>query len=239
MFWRLGWFLSVVLCAAPVGAGHDADIDARRATPGLRLELIELRPTTTQTTKRFRLHAIDYPRGVDFRVFVKNFGHPFEEVVSGLQVNEVGKLVSSGLFQSQGLDEMVFDPGPYPRGAAWQVALASANLTLLALAKTIPYPIVARDGSCTVQLELVSYRGSHFVATGAGFTPGDDVISELMHSGQVIEKRQRISSEGILPPNVLAHQPIRADRNARYTVKARSCKVALDYEWGEPALVRR
>jgi hypothetical protein len=88
-------------------------------------------------------------------------------------------------------------------------------------------------------LELVSHRGSHFVATGAGFAPRDEVIIESQYSGQVIEKRQRISSEGLLPLNVLAHQAIGADRNARYTVKARSCKVAVDYEWGERALVRR
>jgi hypothetical protein len=64
-------------------------------------------------------------------------------------------------------------------------------------------------------------------------------MTAVQYSGQVIEKGQRISADGLLPLNVLAHQANGADRNARYTVKARSCKVVVDYEWGEPALLRR
>jgi hypothetical protein len=239
MLLRLGLILSILLCATPAGAGHDADIDVRRATPGLRLELDELPPTAAQTTKRYRLHAYNYPRGVVFGVFTRNFGEPFEEIASGFQVNEGGKLVSSGVLHSRRLEEMPFAPGPYPRGAAWEVALVSGDRNLLAFARIIPHPIAARDGACTVQLELVSFRGTHFVATGAGFAPGEEAIGELKYSGRVVEKRQRISPEGLLPLNVLAHQPIGADRNARYSVKARSCTVTLDYEWGQSALVRR
>jgi hypothetical protein len=239
MSWRLGWMLSIIFCASLARAGHEVDIDARRATPGLRLELNELPTTLAQTTKSYRLHAIGYPRGVVFGVFTKNFAHLFEEVASGFQVDGSGNLVSSGIFQSQRLDELVIQPGPYPRGAVWQVALVSADRTLLAFAKTIPYPITARDGPCTVQLELLSYRGDHFVASGAGFAPGDEVVAELHYSGRLIEKRQRASSEGLLPLNVLSHRAIDADRKARYTVKGRACEVAVDYEWGEPALFRR
>jgi hypothetical protein len=239
MRWRVGWILSVLLCTSPVRAGHDNDIDARRATPGLRLELSELTPAATQTTKRYRLQAPDYPRGIVFGVFARNFGQSFEELVPGLQVNESGKLASNATFTPRRLDEMVFEPGPYPRGAAWEVALVSVDRTLSAFAKTVPYPIVARDGACTVQLELVSYQGTHFVATGSGFVSADEVVSELRYSGKIVEKRQRITSGGLLPLNVLAHQPIGADRHARYTVKARSCTVRIEYEWGAPALVRR
>jgi hypothetical protein len=239
MFWRIGWILFSVLCASPVCAGHGLQIDLRRATPGLRLELIDLPQTAGQIAKRYRLHASNYPRGVAFAIFKRNFGQPFEEVVSGFRVDGAGNLISNRILKSQRLDEMVFEPGPYPRGAAWELGLVSADRTLLAFARTIPYPITARDGACTVQLELVSPRGSHFVATGAGFAPGDEAIIEAQYFGQSTEKRQRISSEGLLPPSVLAHQATGADRSARYAVKARSCKVVVDYEWGEAALLRR
>jgi hypothetical protein len=135
--------------------------------------------------------------------------------------------------------QIILLPGGYARGAAWQVALVSVDRTLKAFAGVIPHPIIGRDGSCTVQLELVSYRGDHFVATGSGFASGDEVITESRYSGRVVEKRQRISSEGLLPLDVISHEAIDPDRGARYTVKGRSCAVVVKYNWGKFALVRR
>ncbi len=82
-------------------------------------------------------------------------------------------------------------------------------------------------------------RGNRFLASGAGFAPGEDVSTELRYSGRVIRKGQRVSAEGRLPPDVISHGASGGDRHARYTVKGRSCEVAVQYEWGEPALTRR
>ena len=46
-------------------------------------------------------------------------------------------------------------------------------------------------------------------------------------------------AEGSLPPQVFLHASVNTDRRARYSVKGRSCEVAVDYDWGEAALVRR
>lgn len=227
------------MCASPVYAGHPGvDIDARRATPGLRLELREIAPTV-QSAKRYRLHLVGYPRGVIFNVFTKNFTHSFEEAASGFQVDRSGNLVSSKLVWSQRLDEIAFEPGPYPRGAVWEVALVSADRELSAFGKVIPHPIAASDGPCILSLELVSQRGERFLASGVGFMAGDEVSAESHYAGRVFQQRRRISPEGFLPPQLVSHAASGADRKARYTVKGRSCQVAIDYEWGEPALIRR
>jgi hypothetical protein len=94
-----------------------------------------------------------------------------------------------------------------------------------------------------VQLELVSYRGDRFVATGAGFPPGQEVAIESRYADRVIGKRQTISSEGRLPLEVLAHETNGPDpspgHKASYIVKCQSCAVAIDYHWGARALSRR
>jgi hypothetical protein len=133
---------------------------------------------------------------------------------------------------------MVLEPGPYPRGAVWEVALVSADRALRAFAKVIPHPIAARDGPCTVSIELISHRGDRFMASGAGFAPGEEVLTESRYAGRVMQKRQHISSEGRLPPEVVSHGASNADRSARYAVTGHSCAVAVEYEWGEPALSR-
>lgn len=254
MVWRIGLTLFLLLWTALVAAHEPVLLDARRATPGLRLELMELPAATTvaSATPRYRLQASGLPRGVVFGVWAKDFGHSFHEVATGFRMDESGVMVSSQLdgvgwlwrwwrwiisSRPQRLDEIALKPGLYyPRGAAWEVALASVDLTFTAFAQVIPRPITARDGSCTVSLELVSRRGDRFVAAGAGFTPAEDVVTELWYAGRIIKKSRRVSAEGQLPPDVISHGASGTDRSAHYVVKGRSCNVTVEYEWGEPAL---
>jgi len=189
------------------------------------------------------MRAVGFPHGVIFGVWAQDFGHLFHLVASGFQVDEAGNVVSSSKRSGGGRpnkpEQITLGPGRYPRGAAWQVALVSVDRTLKAFTGVIPHPITARDGPCTVQLELVSYRGDHFVATGAGFAREEEVITESRYSGRLIEKRQRISANGLLLPDVLSYEAIGADYNAHYSVKGGSCKVTVAYKWGKAALFRR
>ena len=223
-------------------SAHDLYIfDSRRATPGPSIELIELPPSTGAIDKKYRVKVgAGLPRGVVFGVYTKPFDHAFHEAESGFQLDESGDLVSSDPSgRVRRLEDVVFGPGPYPPGAAWELALVSSDRTIRLFTKAIPYPIVASNGPCIVSLELVSDRGDRFTTSGAGFPPGDEVVTELRYSGRLIQRQQRASPEGRLTPELIAHRDISADRTARYTVKARSCEVSIDYDWGEPALHRR
>ena len=155
-------------------------------------------------------------------------------------MDDGGKLVSirDGDGRPRYLDEIVFEPGPYFRGAIWEVALVSQDRTITSFTQVIPRPMVARDGPCVVSLELVSHRGERFLATGGGFVPGDHVVVESRYAGRVNQKRRQVSAEGLLPPDVISHVAPGSDRSARYSVKGRSCEVTLEYEWGKSALRR-
>ena len=240
MLRRVGLALLFFLCSSPASA-HDAFIlDARRATPGPRLTLIELPAIGVPAGKKYRLHVEPgLARGVAFGVFTKPFDHAFHEIASGFQVDESGDLVSTEAGAKRRLDDMTFGPGPYPLGAAWEAALVSSDRAVRIFAKTVPYPITANDGACKVSLELSSHLGDRFVASGKGFPPGEDVLIQLRYSGRLIQKQSRISPEGLLAPDLLSHRAVSADRGARYTVKARSCEVSVEYDWGEPAITRR
>ena len=231
----------ILLGASPAFAGHlgSTDLNPRQTTPGLQLELGELPASTAFSSKAYRLRASGYPRDLVFSVFAKNFVGSFDEVASGFHVDNAGNMILSRTTKTQRLEDMVFGPGPYPRGAAWEVAVASVDRSIAAFARVIPYPIIARGGTCVISLELLSHRGDRFLVTGHGFVPGDDVITESRYDGRVEQKRKRISVDGMLPLHVIAHAAIGLDRSARYSVKSPSCELAVDYEWGEPALIRR
>lgn len=239
MFRCVGLVVLLSVFSSPASAHDPFILDARRAVPGsIRLDLVEL-STTPAMSKRYKLQASGVPRGVIFGVFTKDFAHSFHEAASSFQVDESGNLVSGGDHGRQRLDDMVFEPGPYPRGAAWEIALVSADRALRAFAKVIPHPISAQNGSCAVGLELVSHRGDRFVASGAGFAPDEDVSTESRYSGRVIQKQRRISPEGLLLPETLSHGAKGSERRASFSVRSRSCNVVVDYDWGEPALIRR
>ena len=101
---------------------------------------------------------------------------------------------------------------------------------------TVAFRIVGRVALPTLSQGQPLADGAVF--TGAGFAPGDEVTIESGHSGRVMQKRQRVSADGRLPPDVIAHAATGTVRNARYTVKGRSCEVAVEYTWGEATLSR-
>jgi hypothetical protein len=242
MMRRLGLASCLLLSAGRVSAHDPALFDPHRATPGIRLELVEVSPARTapQVSPGYRLVATGVPRGVTFNVWTKEFAHGYHEVTSGFRMDDAGKLVSvqAGDGRPRYLDEIVFEPGPYFRGAIWEVTLASEDRTITAFTKVVPRPMVARDGPCSVSLKLVSHRGERFLASGAGFVPGEDAVIESRYAGRVNKKQRRVSAEGRLPPDLVSHATVGPDRNARYAVKGRSCEVTVEYEWGDAAFRR-
>ena len=237
----LGLAVFLLLVSAPHASAHDPVIlDPLRATPGIRLELVEVpeAATSAPTSRRYRLVTAGVPSGVTFGIWTRDFTHAFHEVVSGFRTDDAGKLVSVENGRRRDWREIVLDPGPYFRGAIWEVALVSEDRTITAFTRVIPRPIVARDGRCVVTLELVSHRGQRFLASGRGFAPGDDVVVESRYAGRAQQKQVRVSADGLLPPDVVSHASPGSDRTARYSVKGRSCQVTIEYEWGEPAFQR-
>src|SRR5437879_4171850 len=167
-----GLALLLLEVAASALAHEPVLLNPRWATPGAQLELESIGPADPEDVPGYRFLAAGLPSGVVFNVWTKRFGHAFHEVATGFRAEESGRLVSiegDGPEGPRYLDEMVFQPEQYPRGAIWEVALASTDLKITAFAKVIPRPMEAHDGSCAVRLELVSHRGERFPPSGSGF----------------------------------------------------------------------
>src|SRR5213593_130433 len=178
-FRSLGFVLVVLLTAGSVFAHDEEVLDPHNATPGVRLELSESPRTKISAAVTYRMRVTGVSREIVFNLWAQNFGAPFHMVASGLRLDESGNVVSSRPVKAGQLDPPItIKPGPYPQGAAWSVALVSVDRAVRAFTAVIPRPIISRSGTCMIQLELVSYRGDRFVATGAGFPPGNEVTIE-------------------------------------------------------------
>ena len=127
---RLVLLVSVCLCIAIVtrATAHEpAVLHPHRATPGVRLELVEAAPTAPSAlaSPSYRLVATGLPDGVIFNVWTRDYGHSFHEAASEFRKDETGRFVADRQRNrpAQYLDELILEPGPYPRGAIWEVAL--------------------------------------------------------------------------------------------------------------------
>ena len=233
--------LLLVLCAAGDVVAHDETaFDKRRATRGVKLELVELAGARDATVS-YQARATGAPRDAEFALWARDWRSPYStEIASGVRIDEAGRLVSSGQGdRPQPKGVITLSPGAYPRGAPWEIVLASADRKITAFAQVVPRPIRGASGACVVSLQIASPRADRFLALATGFPPGDDVVIESRSAGRVTTKRLRASAAGDLPPDPITHAASDAERMARYSVKGRSCEVALDYSWGEPALLSR
>ncbi len=234
--------LVLLFChTAPVLSHAPVLLDSRHATPGLRIVLRRLGQVDDSTEAKYQIRAFGFPKGVKLLFWAKEFDHSFHQLASVFQVDSSGNVLEAKPSVAQPprkLDEMIFGPGAYPRGAIWELALVSIDRKLQAFTKVTPYPIIFREGSCEIDLILASHRGEKFVVFGTGFPPGDEVNTSLRYAGRVIEKRVKTSADGSLPSQVLLHASVNTNRQAQYIVKAPTCEVKVDYQWGEAALKR-
>src|SRR5712691_5256212 len=210
MAWRIAIAAFLLAWVTEVPARHSSSVlNPRKASPGLRLQLVEVPATASGGAIRYSLRTQGFPPGVIFGVLTKDFGRDFQETISGIRFDPSGAATTtegSGLRRE--LDRIEIDPGPYPRGAAWGVALTSDDHKLAAFARVIPYPIQSRDGPCTVSLELISLYGNRFVASGSGFLPGEDVRVESTSAGRATYRALRVLNDGSLPSDVVSHGAI-------------------------------
>src|SRR5262245_10224546 len=73
----------------------------------------------------------------------------------------------------------------------------STDQTVRAFAKTFPFPLEVRDGSCSLQAELITLRA--FAILGEGFVPGEEVSTDSESGGEVLTGLKTVSNEGKLP----------------------------------------
>lgn len=239
MSWRTGLAALLILWAVSANARHGSGfLEPRRATPGIKLELVELPPTRPSATKKYFLRVEGAPRGVTFGVWTKDFGQQFAEAFGGFQMDDSGALVSTNDTGQHRLEDIVLGPGAYPDGAVWMVAIVSDDHQISAFAKIIPHPIIVQDGACKLSLELISLHGNRFVALGEGFEANADVQIETRAGERVTRKVQRTSADGALPLDVVSHGGVDVDQRASYRIKAQACSLEARYEWGEAALKR-
>ena len=250
---RLG-IIATVLTGC-VTLGPQLEWGSQYATPGTQLSLQHLGPgpagskmadhtiicekggqkcTSVRGRMAFyRLGASGFPQGRPLTLWTKRLDRPPKIVPTDVSVDESGTVVQRSEF---GPIPVRGIGGIFVEGEPYEVVLISADQSIRAFAKTIPFPIETREGRCLLSVELLSAKGDGFAISGQEFEANEEIVAVSQYEGDRVESRLKTSPDGkfivVQFPPVMAKQA----GAASFTAIGKFCKPTVSYKWGLPTL---
>lgn len=200
--------------------------DSEYSTPGTALTLKEKsrRYVSNGTRVEYELRAVGFSAKEPSIIWWKR-GDSYSELPA-----TIGE---DGTVQVFGTPSLIIEE--YVPGQAVDLALASGNTR--AQAKTIPFPIAAKEGSYWASVELMSDTGLLFLITFGGFQPGEKVEMTSQFKDEQLVKMVEASQKGEVVFPVLIG---RGDRGTAIAQAASgSGAISVQYKVGKDALVRQ
>jgi hypothetical protein len=200
--------------------------DSAYSTPGTSLALREKgrvkSPSGTQV--EYELSAVGFSAQESSAVWWKR-GTSYSELPATIGEN--------GTVRVRGMQSLMIED--YVPGQAVDVALASGNNR--AHAKTIPFPIAAKEGGYWASVEVMSDVGMLFQITFGGFQPAEKVETTSQYRDARSVRTVEASGTGEVVFPVLFG---RADRGTATAIATGSRgAVSIQYKVGRDALVRQ
>ena len=200
--------------------------DSEYSTPGISLTLRERGRVTSPTGTRveYELRALGFSDTESSNLWWKRAAS-YSELPATIGADGTVKVLS--------MPSLVIED--YVPGQSLDVALASGNNR--AHAKTIPFPIEAKEGGYWASVELMTETGLLFQITFGGFQPGEKVEIASQYKDERAVKTVETSRKGEVVFPVLFGRGDRGTAIAR--AAGSSGAVSIQYKVGRDALVRQ
>jgi hypothetical protein len=122
----------------------------------------------------------------------------------------------------------------FARGEAQVYALMTADKSIIAYGKIIPYPIEARQGARRIWVELLNETS--FEIYGEGFEPGEELEITSSSDSQVMKSTKTVEADGRFIEFLLPELRGQECGQTTYTVVGPAGTLSVLFEWGPPAL---
>lgn len=223
------------------------------ATPNVRLDLKEAdRKKGGGFTKVvYHLETSGFPAEKTYTVWMKqSVDQKIVPFISGYSTDASGKLVCPPESQpsasvtgdmpipcaklSMPLEQFPFSIGRYHKGEPLNLAVVSTDGAVKVFASAYPFPIQARDGNCSLTVELEDTSGNMFVIRGDGFEPGETVKTSSTWEPEA--GSQHASPEGKFHAAIRPAMKGKGSGSATFTAVGNSCHPSVSFEWGKAAM---
>lgn len=118
------------------------------------------------------------------------------------------------------------------RGERKRVALTSDDWTLQAFAGAIPFPLEKSANGCRLSVEMAAPDYAGVVLSGSGFQPGESLMVESVSGTETGQQKTAATPAGTYTAVIFPRVKGQKSGTARVTITSPSCRVAVEFPWG-------
>jgi hypothetical protein len=204
-------------------------------SPGSTLTLKETGRNVVDgsTVVSYRLFASRLPKGQHFTLWLWTLGSEPQAVADAF-INPDGLVVNRLADVTHNVSE---DPINLKmlagRGERKRVALTSDDWTLQAFAGAVPFPIEKSANGCTLSVEMTAPDYVGVVLKGSGFQPGELLVVETASGTESGKQQTAATPAGTYTAVIFPKVKGQRSGKASVTIASPSCRVAVEFPWGD------
>jgi hypothetical protein len=202
---------------------------------GAKLTYKEIARTKIQgkTIITYNLFASGLPKDKDYVLCILNVGSDPRAVANAF-INTDGKVVNVLADPAHHVAEDPINAKVFGgKGEPIQFALISGDDTSRAFAEIIPFPIEESAGPCHLSaIETGPYYFGILIRL-TGFQPGEDLNLEQRSENEGEESKAKADANGTYNAALFPFVKGKRFGKARFFVTAKSCKIGIEFPWGE------
>lgn len=204
-------------------------------SPGANLTYKEIGRTRIEgrTVITYNLFASGLPKNEHYVLCSLNVGSE-PQAVADAYLNDEGKVVNVLADPAHHVAEDPINVKAFGgKGEPIQFALISDDDRLRAFAQVIPFPLEESSGPCRLAaIETGPYYYGMFIRL-TGFQPGEDLAIETKSGNEGGQTKGKANEQGSYNTALLPFVKGQRSGKGRFYVTAKSCKIGIEFPWGE------
>lgn len=186
-----------------------------------------------RTIVTYNLFATGLPADKEYTLWFLGLGRD-PQPDADAYLNAQGKVVNVLADPQRHIEEDVINLQVFgAKGEPFQFALISADGGLRAFTQIVPFPMEKTSGSCHLSaIELAPhYTGVQILVTG--LRPNEAVNVETQSENEGGQVKGVANADGVYNAAVFPAVKGKDSGKARFAVNAQSCKVGIEFPWGQ------
>lgn len=204
-------------------------------SPGAKLSYKEIGRNTMQgrTIITYSLFASGLPKNQHYVLCILNVGSD-PKAVADAYLNGDGKVVNVLADAAHHIAEDPINAKVFGgKGEPIQLALISDNNQSRAFAQIVPFPLEETAGPCHLSLIETGPYYSAVLIRLTGFQPDEEFTTEQRSENEGGQAKGKADSQGSYNAAILPFVKGKRSGKARFVVSGKSCKIGIEFPWGE------
>ena len=192
--------------------------------------------TDQGTVITYDVSAPGLPRDQHYTLIAWPLNRGIEPVRNGISLTADGKLTCTGKTQADckpDADPIISIAVQAAKGEPKRFGLISDDQKAKALGTVVPFPIIGKDASCSLEVLLATPDGSVAMVKGSGFAPNTSVPISSDSAGEVVTGIWKVDDKGNLMSSVLPQVRGKTSGDTTILVKAPECSPKITFHWGK------